>query len=127
MPDVRCTRLEPLAGSQCVSIGKDGETVYCVKVESGKAAVYSIDGTKLGQCDVPSDYAWLTRGKCVFQKAGGGIRYHDGDIWCDFGRDSYDFVGQAEDRLYYFVKAGSRNLYKSVSIAIYPIRLGPVV
>ena len=96
-------------------------------MESDKAVVYSIDGTKLEQCDVPSDYAWLTHGKCVFRKTGGGIRYHDGDTWCDFGRDSYNFVGQTEDGLYYFVKASNKNLYKSVSIAIYPIKIGPVV
>ena len=119
-----------MASSQYVSIGKDGETVYCVKVESGNAVVYSIDGVELGRCDVPSDYAWLTRGKCVFQKTDGGIRYYDGEGWCDFGSDLYDFVGQTEDGLYYFVKAGSstaRDLYKSVSIAVYPIRLGPAV
>ena len=119
-----------MAGSQYVSIGKDGETVYCVKVESGNAVIYSIDGVELGRCDVASHYAWLVRGKCVFQKTGGGIRYYDGEDWCDFGGDFYDFVGRTEDGLYYFVKAGSgltRNLYKSVSIAVYPIRLGPVV
>lgn len=99
-------------------------------MESGKAVVYSIDGIELGRCNVASYYAWLTRGKCVFQKTGGGIRYYDGEAWCDFGSDLYDFVGRTEDGLYYFVKADSslrRNLYKSVSIAVYPIRLGPVV
>ena len=99
-------------------------------MESGKAVVYSIDGVELGRCTVASYYAWLARGKCVFQKTGGGIRYYDGEAWCDFGSDLYDFVGRTEDGLYYFVKADSslrRNLYKSVSIAVYPIRLGPVV
>lgn len=61
-----CGQLTQISGSQCVDIGNDGETAYCVKVMSGKAAVYSINGSPIGRCDVDSTGAWLVDGKCIF-------------------------------------------------------------
>lgn len=137
-PDIKCGQLRSTNIRQCVSIGKNGKngsSVYYVKQESeGGVGVYLISGSTPKYQDSDSTGAWYVGDKCFFQKNGGGLVYYkEGDGLRPYsiaGGGQYELVdcaGEAGKETYYFVRSdgGRKNLYKGVSIAVYPLVHGP--